>query len=65
MQKSTSAEKKSKSHKCNYKENGVICNAVFPSYHKLKKYKDLAQYKNRVKKSKENNYFLYQCQYFL
>ena len=40
--KSTSTEKKSKVHKCNYKENGIQCNTVFPSYHKLKQHKDLA-----------------------
>ena len=34
--KLTSTEKKSKAHKCNYKENGIQCNAVFLSYHKLK-----------------------------
>ena len=40
--KSTSTEKKSKVHKCNYKENGIQCNAVFLSYYKLKQHKDLA-----------------------
>ena len=40
--KTTSIEKKSKAHKCNYKKNGIQCNTVFLSYHKLKQHKDLA-----------------------
>ena len=59
--KSTSTEKKSKSHKCSYKENGIQCNAVFSSYHKLKQHKDLAQHKrskslNKVTVNKRNNF---------
>ena len=58
---STSTEKKSKAHKCNYKENGIQRNAVFPPYRKLKQYKDLAQHKcskrlNKVTFNKRNNF---------
>ena len=38
-------EKKSKANKCIYKENGIQCNDVFSSYHKLKEHTDLAQHK--------------------
>ena len=56
-----STEKKSKAQKCNYKENGIQCNTVFPSYHKLKQHKDLAQHKrsknlNKVTVNKRNNF---------
>ena len=59
--KPTSTEKKSKVRKCNYKENGIQCNAGFPSYHKLKQHKDLAQHKrskslNKVPVNKRNNF---------
>ena len=59
--KSTATEKKSKAQKCNYKENGIQCNTVFPSYHKLKQHKDLAQHKrsknlNKVTVNKRNNF---------
>ena len=59
--KPTSTEKKSKAQKCNYKENGIQCNTVFPSYHKLKQHKDLAQHKrsknlNKVTVNKRNNF---------
>ena len=59
--KSTSTEKKSRVHKCNYKGNGIQCNALFPSYQKLKQHKDLAQHKrskslNKVTVNKRNNF---------
>ena len=56
-----STEKKSKAYKCNYKENGIQCNAVFLSYHKLKQHKDLAKHKrskslNKVTVNQCNNF---------